>query len=125
MCRPRKRRRAHAVVPQQTRPLCQHLPPAKFRPGESIPVELSVEAGYRLTSAVLHYRHVDQSDAYRTAEMSSDGGRFRAVVPGEYTDSPYPMLYCFELRAAHGAAWLHPGLNVDLANQPYFVVRQA
>ncbi len=114
-----------AVVPRQSRPRCQHLPPAAFRPGEPIPVELSVEAGFRLASAVLHYRHVDQSDAYRTAEMSSDGGRFRAVIPGEYTDSPYPMLYYFELRDTHGAAWIHPGLNADLANQPYFVVRHA
>ena len=25
----------------------------------------------------------------------------------------------------NGQAWLYPGLNADLANQPYFVVRPA
>jgi hypothetical protein len=104
---------------------CEHLPPASFHPGKSIPLEISVEAGYQLASATLHYRHVDQSDEYRTAEMSADGGRYRAVIPGEYTDSPYPLLYYFVLREPRGAAWLHPGLNAELANQPYFIVRQA
>ena len=56
-------------------------------------------------------------------EASADGGRYRAVIPGEYTDSAYPLLYYFQLRDLKGAAWLYPGLNADLANQPYFVVR--
>ena len=60
-----------------------------------------------------------------TAFGPAPSGRFRAEIPGQYTDSPYPMLYYFELRDAHGAAWIYPGFNADLANQPYFVVRQA
>ncbi len=111
------------AFPRQSPARCQHLPPAKFRPGRPIPVEIAMEAGHRLASAVLHYRHVDQSDAYRTAEMTAEGGRWRAEIPGEYTDSPYPMLYYFELRDPRGRAWIYPGLNADLANQPYFVVR--
>ncbi|MHC4400027.1 MAG: twin-arginine translocation signal domain-containing protein [Planctomycetota bacterium] len=113
------------AVTRQARPRCQHLPPATFCPGEPIPIEIAAETGYRLASAVLHYRHVDQSDAYRTAEMSADAGRFRAEIPGQYTDSPYSMLYYFELHDPRGAAWIYPGFNADLANQPYFVVRQA
>ena len=112
------------ATPRQARPRCEHLPPATFRPGQPIPLEISVEAGYQLASAVLHYRHVDQSDEYRTVEMSGDGGRYRAVIPGEYTDSPYPLLYYFELRDDLGDAWLEPGLNADLANQPYYIVRR-
>ena len=104
---------------------CNHLPPAVFRPGDPIPLEIAPEAGYRLASVRLHYRHVDQSDAYRVVEMTEEAGRYRAEIPGEYTDSPYPMLYYFELHDTRGDAWLHPGLNADLANQPYFVVRHA
>ena len=111
--------------PRQSRPRCQHAPPATFRPGRSIPLKISVEAGFKLASAVLHYRHVDQSDAYRTVEMSADGSAWRAEIPGEYTDSAYPVLYYFVLRDAKGDAWLYPGLNADLANQPYFIVRRA
>ena len=90
-----------------------------------MPREISGGAGYKRASAVLHYRHVDQSDAYRTVEMSADAGAWRAEIPGEYTDSAYPMLYYFVLRDAHGDARLYPGLNADLANQPYFIVRRA
>ncbi|MHC4677848.1 MAG: hypothetical protein ACYTEK_04045, partial [Planctomycetota bacterium] len=111
------------AAPRRSRPRCQHMPPASFSPGRPVLLEISVEAGYQLASAVLHYRHVDQSDEYRAVEMSADGGRYRAVIPGEYTDSPYPLLYYFKLRDGLGDAWLHPGLNADLANQPYFVVR--
>ncbi len=38
--------------------------------------------------------------------------------------SPFPLQYYFELRRA-GSAAIFPGLNADLANQPYFVLRQA
>ena len=107
-----------------SRPRCQHLPQATFTPGKPMTVEMTLEAGYRLASARLHYRHVDQSDAYRVAEMTARGGRYRAEIPGDYTDSAYPMLYYFELHDPRGNVWLHPGLNADLANQPYFVVRQ-
>ncbi len=110
---------------RQLRPRCQHLPPATFRPGKGVPVEIAVEAGYRLSSAVLHYRHVDQSDAYQTVEMVARGRRWRAEIPAEYTKSPYPLLYFVELHDPRGAVWLYPGLNANLANQPYFVIRRA
>ena len=113
-----------AVLPR-SRTRCHHMPPTTFRPGYPIPLEIAVEAGYRVASVRLHYRHVDQSDAYRIMEMSEEAGRYRAEIPGEYTDSAYPMLYYFELHEAGGDAWLYPGFNADLANQPYFVVRQA
>ncbi|HUV65739.1 MAG TPA: hypothetical protein VMW24_17720 [Sedimentisphaerales bacterium] len=114
-----------SVIQQQSRPQCRHMPPALFRPGQPMRLEISVEVRYKLASAVLHYRHLDQSDEYQVVEMSADGGRYRATIPGEYTDSVYPVLYYFILRDAKGDAWLHPGLNADLANQPYFVVRHA
>ncbi len=113
------------AVQRESDPRCEHLPPASFHPGKPMPLEMPVEAGYQLASATLHYRHVDQSDEYRVVEMPADGGRCRAVIPGEYTDSPYPLLYYFVLRDPKGAAWLYPGLNAELANQPYFIVRQA
>ena len=53
------------------------------------------------------------------------GGQFRVTIPGAYTGSAYPLIYFSELRVADGNTWLYPGLNEDLANEPYFVVRQA
>ena len=54
----------------------------------------------------------------------AQGNRYRQTIPGEYTDSPYPLMYFFELHANNGQAWFSPGLTADLSNQPYFVVRQ-
>jgi hypothetical protein len=102
-----------------------HLPPKSFRRGEAVSVEIAAEEERQLSSARLHYRHVNQADEYQIAKMSEQGGRFRAVIPAEYTDSPYPLMYYFELHDPGGRAWLYPGLNQDLTNQPYFVVRSA
>ncbi len=49
---------------------------------------------------------------------------FVAAIPAGYTDSPYPLVYYFVVRAAGGDAWIVPGLDRTLANQPYHVVRQ-
>jgi hypothetical protein len=54
--------------------------PSRFRRGEPLPVDLSADgvAGVRL-----RYRHVNQSEEYRTAEMSADGRLFRSQIPGD------------------------------------------
>jgi hypothetical protein len=35
------------------------------------------------------------------------------------------MLYFFELHDRRRNVWLYPGLDADLANQPYFILRHA
>lgn len=110
-------------LPQQSRPRCRHLPPASLCPGEPLTIRLAVETGYRLAKVRLHYRHVNQSDAYEIVDMAPQGGRFEATIPSEYTKSPYPLLYFFELHDPAGRAWMAPGLNPDLSNQPYLIVR--
>ena len=57
--------------------------------------------------------------------MESTGPVYRAVIPADYTKSPYPLEYFFRLVDAEHQAWLHPGFREDLCNQPFFVVRQA
>lgn len=104
------------------RPRCQHTPPSRFTRGAPLPVELSAEG---LASARLRYRHVNQAEEYRSAEMSPDGSRFRSQIPGDYTDSRYPLLYFFEVRDAGGRTSLFPGLEPELSNQPYFIVRSS
>jgi hypothetical protein len=72
----------------------------------------------------LRYRRVHQALPYQTVEMVRQGQQCRATIPAEYTDAPYPLEYYFELRNEAGQAWLYPGFDATLANQPYFVVRQ-
>jgi hypothetical protein len=131
---PEARKRVEQAVhtaparPQRPPVPCAHIPPPPFRRGEPIMIEATFRQARgrtSLASARLRYRRVNQGEPYREVEMERQGDRCRATLPGDATDSPYPLQYFFALRDARGRAWLYPGLNADLANQPYFVVRQA
>jgi len=101
----------------------RHDPPAGFRRGDALPIEL--EAQERLASVRLLYRHVNQAEPWRTATMTWEEGRYRATVPAEYTDSPFPLQHYFVLAAGSPPRpALHPGFNATWSNPPYFVVRQ-
>jgi hypothetical protein len=114
--------------PRRPSLLCRHTPPAPFRPGQPVAIELApgpAEERDRPVAAWLHYRRVNQAEAYHVEEMRAQDERWVATVPGNYTQSPYALLYFFEFRDRPGRAWLYPGFEADLCNQPYFVVRQA
>ncbi len=85
---------------------------------------MAVKAGYPILRARLYYRHVNQGEELRVADLAEQASRYRQVIPGDYTDSPYPLMYFFELHDGQGRAWFEPGLAADLSNQPYFVIRQ-
>ena len=107
------------AIPICDRPRLRHTPPASFRPGTDVVLTAESDGPFDGT-VVLHYRHLNQGEHYRTVEL--DAGT--ATVPGDYTDSPYPLVYFFTVRHADGDAWIVPGLDETLANQPYHVVRQ-
>jgi hypothetical protein len=121
-----------------------HVVPPPFRAGQPVTVELALLDRQPPIAAIrLYYRQVHQVQSYQTADMPIQGNRCSAIIPGEYTNSPYPLEYYFELRDVAqpppagitpegggatreaGRAWLYPGFDATLANQPYFVVRQA
>ena len=72
----------------------------------------------------MSYRHLNQGERWVTVTMDVDEDRRAAVVPGEYTDSVFPLELYFTVTAPSGDAWIVPGLDRSLANQPYHVVRQ-
>lgn len=98
-----------------------HTPPAAFTPKQELALEITVAQS--LTKATLWYRHVTQAERWASADMTAANGVYRAVIPATYTDSPYPLQYYFEFRVAPERAWLYPGLDEKLLNQPYFVLR--
>src|SRR5665213_1296943 len=59
--------------------------------------------------------------AYRV-DMQSGSDGYTASIPGDYTDSPYPLEYYFELRGGSEAAWFHPAFNSTFSNQPYYAL---
>ena len=113
----------HAAIgrPDRTSVKCDHTPPATFHPGE--PLTLSMHAGSAASGPFyLHYRHVNQGERWLQMEMKPGRGGQVATVPGEYTQSEYPLEYYFELRGKSGEALMYPAFNSTLSNQPYYAV---
>jgi len=98
----------------------RHHASDRFRRKQPLVIELAAPSS---ASATLHYRHVNQAERWLSVAMDRKGPSHVASIPTEYTDSPYPLQYYFELKSAPDRAWLHPGFPSDLAGQPYYVVR--
>jgi hypothetical protein len=104
----------------------QHAPARTFTPGQPLEIAVAVPPSAPQSLAIrLYYRHVNQAERYRSAEMQADGNRFTAVIPADYTNSSYPLEYYCELQRSTDNARLFPGLGDNLQTQPYFVVRPA
>jgi hypothetical protein len=104
----------------------KHTPPFSFQLGQPLVVRLTPAPGplhARFLSVRLLYRHVNQAEEFRTAEMSVQAGAFEGVIPADYADSPFPLQYYFEIRDGKGRAGMLPGLGPDLNQQPYYVMR--
>ena len=103
-----------------------HVIPPLFVAGQPLTVELTLLSPPASVAAVrLCYRRMHQALPYQSVEMVRQDHQCRATIPGAYTDTQYPIEYYFELHNEAGQAWLYPGLDATLTNQPYFVVRQA
>jgi hypothetical protein len=100
----------------------RHNPPERFQPGHALALEFTAEKEH--ASVRLHYRRVNQAERWQSEPMRSDGRLWRATIAADYTLSPYPLQYYFELRQAPDSAVLYPGFGGQLAGQPYFVVRR-
>ncbi len=101
---------------------CHHTPPKPFKGSAMIDIELEMDKA--LQSVILYYRHVNQAERYKMTVMEATGNRYHAVIPADYSDSPYPLQYYFELKYSPSSSLLYPGLGVDRKTQPYFVIRK-
>lgn len=116
-----------AIDPPQlgrsSRPGVNHQAPESFSRGAELPVEVSLDGPFD-GGVTLHYRHLNQGEDYVVAEMVGDGQGYTASIPAAYTDSAYPLTYFFTVRDSAGDAWIVPGLDRTLSNQPYHLIRQ-
>jgi hypothetical protein len=108
-----------ATTPVRPSFAIEHVAPANFHPGTDLPLSISVPDS--IVGAILWYRHVNQGERWLSMPIQKSGGSWSAVIPGSYSRSPFPLQYYFELRTAH-VATLHPMLNPELNNQPYFAL---
>jgi hypothetical protein len=102
---------------------CRHTPADLFTPGEPMEIELGVEAT-KTNEVYLHYRHVNQALYWQKTSMKRKGENFQAVIPAQYTQTRYPMEYYFTVEMGEEGIAIYPGLDENLANMPYYVVRQ-
>ncbi|HEY4077989.1 MAG TPA: hypothetical protein VGM26_13750 [Rhizomicrobium sp.] len=98
--------------------VCRHVAPDTFHAGTALPLSLTAGQG---VSVRLFYRHVNHAERWRSVAMQQAGADFTATIPADYTDSPFPLQYYFEL-SRPDAAWLYPAFNATLSNQPYYAV---
>lgn len=109
------------LKPRPPAPECTHTQPEAFHPGHPLEIALVVNSA-SVETVIIYYRHVNHTENYRVEKMTRRNGYWRHTIPANYTDSSFPLLYYFEIRNGEGHAWLYPGFDADLANQPYFVV---
>ena len=98
----------------------EHTPPATFVAGKAVALELRTAAD----SVRVCYRHVHQGERYTVVDAAKNGRTFRAQIPAEYTKSPFPLQYYYEIRTGDEAE-LYPGFKEHFTGTPYFVVPQA
>lgn len=91
-----------------------------FEPGEDFEVRFTGEAD---GEPVLHYRHVNQAERWKSMPMKRRGDGFLAAIPGDYTHSRYHLQYFVSLEQS-GRSFLSPGLQPNLSNEPYFTALQ-
>jgi hypothetical protein len=112
--------------PQRPAPAATHVPPPPFRRGQPVALALSFAPEQaRPVGIRLHYRRVNQAEAWQAVDMKPATAAWHGEVPAAYTDSKFPLQYYFEPTNEAGVSWVHPGLGSALARPPYLVLRQA
>jgi hypothetical protein len=100
---------------------CDHKEVVEFTPGEPLNIELELRGEEK--GVKLFYRHVNQALKWQSMPMDQNGSTYTATIPAEYTKTRFPLSYYFVIDTGEGKA-LYPGLDEDLSNIPYYLVRQ-
>jgi hypothetical protein len=116
----------HALSTRVTRPstAAGHTPAKAFHPGSELPIDFAIKSSSAISPEAvdLWYRHVNQGERWKSVPIKVQaGGRYHAAIPSDYTNSPYPLQYYFELRSSK-SAWFYPAFNTTLSNQPYYAI---
>ena len=105
--------------------LCVHTLQKQFTAGEPLDITLTLDSKEAQNIEVeLRYRRVNQAEQWQSAAMQPNAGTHHALIPAAYTESPYALQYYFTFHDSSGRAWIYPGFNDTLSNQPYIVIRQ-
>lgn len=97
----------------------EHSPITAFQRGK--PLSIVLKASNNVERVLLYYRHVNQSEYWQYTELNQKGSSFDGEIPASFTDNRFPLQYYFEIYTDTSEATLHPILDEDLANVPYYV----
>ena len=100
-----------------------HTPVKRFRAGVPVTIEAALPADSK-GKLNLVCRRVNQAEKWETLAMEQTATGFHAAIPADYTASPYPLQYYFEVHPDSGGATLFPGLSRDYSTQPYYLIRK-
>jgi hypothetical protein len=95
--------------------------PSAFTAGKPLVLHLG---GVVDVEPTLHYRHINQAERWRSIVMTRQGDGYAASIPADYTDSKFHLQY-FVSATRNGRAVLSPGMDENLANEPYYTALQA
>jgi hypothetical protein len=102
---------------------CRHTAAKVFRPGKPIPIDLEINEP-SVRGVNLYYRRVNQAIDWQVQPMKLKKGRYMATIPAAYTKTRYPMEYYFGIDLGKDGQAIYPGLDSNLSNMPYFVLRR-
>ncbi|MBZ9937223.1 hypothetical protein LB518_13040 [Mesorhizobium sp. BR1-1-16] len=93
---------------------------ASFTGGEPLTISVPTEAD---EPPILHFRHVNQAERWQSMPLESGPDGYVGTIPSAYTRSDFHLQYFISLKR-DGQSVLVPGLQADLANEPYFTALQ-
>jgi hypothetical protein len=94
----------------------------KFKSGSDFEVEATVITDH-LEHAVLHYRHVNQAERWKSMPMVISNKKLKAKIDSFYTKSDFHLQF-YITAVVDGQHTIAPGLNKNLSNEPYCTVLQ-
>jgi hypothetical protein len=109
--------------PKRVKAYYEHQPADLFEPGKPMEIELTGVSAHT-GEVYLYYRHVNQAVNWQRMSMTRKGENYLAVIPAQYTQTRYPMEYYFTIDMGEEGIAIYPGLDENLANMPYYIVRQ-
>jgi hypothetical protein len=84
--------------------------PPKAHPGRPVLVRATVQSGHRAAMVRLHYRHLDQSEEWRIAEMrpARNSSEYEATIPGNFVVPGWDLMYAIEAVDENGNGAFFP-----------------
>jgi hypothetical protein len=101
-------------------PAVEHNPATSCEPGKPLRLSFRVQDASGLATVKLHYRHLTQMEEYRVLELTKQGAQYEAIIPEDYIDPRYDLMYYLEAVDRFGNGIFYPDPD---RMPPYSIVK--